>query len=167
MKHLLFLVVLLMSISAAQAQKQKDYVPVPSTDYHLRTDIEPVNGWHHLQDTTKKAPHTFSKGELVHVIGIASPRWAYIETPSFYYYIPQASIQGLDAAGLLAIQEKLNAPLPKDASTGKISYSEVIQLPGTTKNELYARGKLWFAKTFNSAQNVIQADDKEIWRFSR
>lgn len=45
--------------------------------------------------------------------------------------------------------------------TDKLSYSEVMTVEGISKQELYNRGKLWFAKAFNSANNVIQLDDKE------
>lgn len=49
---------------------------------------------------------------------------------------------------------------PRDA-TGKIVYTEVIEMPNMTKDILYSRAYEWFAKTFNSAQNVIQMQDKE------
>lgn len=50
--------------------------------------------------------------------------------------------------------------LPKD-ETGKIVFTEVVEVPNVTKDQLYSRAYEWFAKTFNSAQNVIQMQDKE------
>jgi hypothetical protein len=41
------------------------------------------------------------------------------------------------------------------------TFSEVVEVPNVTKDELYIRGKSWFAKTFKSANNVIQMDDKD------
>ncbi len=66
-------------------------------------------------------------------------------------------------APLAHAQKEKDAPLtlPMDADTKQITYTGVIEVPGATKNELYARGKVWFANAFKSAQNVIQADDKE------
>lgn len=60
-------------------------------------------------------------------------------------------------------QKDKDAPLalPFDSETHQVAYTGVIDVPGATKNELYARGKVWFANAFKSAQNVIQADDKD------
>jgi len=51
--------------------------------------------------------------------------------------------------------------LPIDSTTKQISYTKVIEVPGTTKIDLYSRANEWFAKTYNSSQNVLQAQDKE------
>lgn len=56
--------------------------------------------------------------------------------------------------------EKINFPI--DSFTHKITYTEVVILDSSTsKLELYSRVREWFAKTYNSAMNVIQMDDKE------
>ena len=67
------------------------------------------------------------------------------------------------AAPVAYAQKEKDAPitLPMDADTHLITYSGVVEVAGTSKGELYARGKVWFANAFKSAQNVIQADDKE------
>jgi hypothetical protein len=44
---------------------------------------------------------------------------------------------------------------------GKIVFTEVIEMPNITKDALYTRAYEWFAKAFNSANNVIQMQDKE------
>jgi hypothetical protein len=43
----------------------------------------------------------------------------------------------------------------------KINFSAVVPVEGATKDELYARTKLWFANAFTSANDVIQLDDPE------
>lgn len=53
-----------------------------------------------------------------------------------------------------------NVHLPVDSSSKKISYAEVVTCKGLTKDDLYVRAREWFAKTYNSAQQVIQMDDK-------
>ena len=50
--------------------------------------------------------------------------------------------------------------LPIDSTTHLITYSEVVKVDGN-KDELYSRAREWFAKTYNSAKNVIQMDDKD------
>ena len=50
--------------------------------------------------------------------------------------------------------------LPIDSTTHLITYSEVVKVDGN-KDELYSRAREWFAKTYNSAQSVIQMDTKD------
>lgn len=61
---------------------------------------------------------------------------------------------------LIALFNTAFAQLPIDSSTNLITYSKVIQANGT-QQELYSRAREWFAKTYNSAQSVIQMDDKD------
>ncbi len=56
-------------------------------------------------------------------------------------------------------QEKLFDILP--IQNGIVIYSNVIQVDGVNKNELYLRAKKWFVMTYNSANDVIQLDDLE------
>jgi Domain of unknown function (DUF4468) with TBP-like fold len=56
-------------------------------------------------------------------------------------------------------QDKLMEILPlKD---GIVTYSSVIPVNETPKDELYSRAKKWFASTYKSSNDVIQLDDKE------
>ena len=48
-----------------------------------------------------------------------------------------------------------------DSTNGNIVFSEVIIIDSTNKNELYSRAREWFALTFNSADAVLQMDDRE------
>lgn len=50
--------------------------------------------------------------------------------------------------------------IPFNEETGKVEYTDVIQVKGS-KDELFSRAKKWTASAFKSAQNVIQAEDKE------
>lgn len=50
---------------------------------------------------------------------------------------------------------------PIDPDTHLITYTEVVSAQGIPQTELYARAKLWFAGTFKSAKDVVQADEKE------
>jgi hypothetical protein len=50
---------------------------------------------------------------------------------------------------------------PVDPTSQLITYSGVVPVAGASQAELYARGKLWFANTFRSPKDVVQADEKE------
>jgi hypothetical protein len=54
-----------------------------------------------------------------------------------------------------------NKKFPIDSRTGKITYAEVVNVDSVSSKVLYLRAKEWFVHSFNSAQNVIQLDDKE------
>lgn len=49
---------------------------------------------------------------------------------------------------------------PVDANTGRLLYSEVVRVDSVNSQELYVRAHSWIARSFNSASNVIQLDDK-------
>jgi hypothetical protein len=51
--------------------------------------------------------------------------------------------------------------LPVDSATHLITYQEVVEAPKINKNDLYTRGRQWFAESFKSANSVLQMDDKE------
>ena len=42
-----------------------------------------------------------------------------------------------------------------------LTFSEVIEVSGADKSELFTRGREWFNETFNSANDVLQIADKE------
>jgi hypothetical protein len=42
----------------------------------------------------------------------------------------------------------------------QLIYSDVIELENVSQDDLYNRGKIWFANTYVSANDVIQLDDK-------
>ncbi|NCC10596.1 MAG: DUF4468 domain-containing protein [Bacteroidia bacterium] len=43
-----------------------------------------------------------------------------------------------------------------------ITYTQIIECPGKTKNQLYVLLNYWFTATFNDANSVIQLKDKEL-----
>lgn len=50
------------------------------------------------------------------------------------------------------------------AKVEDLSFEEVIDLPGMSKEKLYIRANSWFVDIFNSAESVIQFQDKEEGR---
>lgn len=62
----------------------------------------------------------------------------------------------------LSYSQENKIELPVDASTGKITYSEVIQLDKSlSKDELFGRAKTCFVNVFKDSKEVIQNEDKE------
>ena len=50
-------------------------------------------------------------------------------------------------------------PLPLDSITRKVTYRAVVQAPGATKAELYARAKKWFAAAPSTTKMPLDTDD--------
>jgi hypothetical protein len=64
-----------------------------------------------------------------------------------------------DSASAQKYQYKGIQNFPVDSSTHKVMYSGVIEVPGATQAQLYAKTKAWLASHYNSAKAVIQVDD--------
>ncbi|WP_461633370.1 DUF4468 domain-containing protein [Labilibaculum euxinus] len=50
------------------------------------------------------------------------------------------------------------AQLPRNEKNGQIEYSEVVQLEGMTKDEIYKKTKLWMISTLKSGDNMVELD---------
>ena len=57
--------------------------------------------------------------------------------------------------------ENLGKELSLDKNNS-LSYSQVIEAEGKTKDELYVALNYWFTATFNDANSVIKLNDKEV-----
>jgi hypothetical protein len=66
-------------------------------------------------------------------------------------------------AFLLPILAKAQNPFnfPLDSTTGRISYSQVIDLPKKSKDDIYKSLKLWIAKEYVNPKEVVNVDDPE------
>lgn len=53
------------------------------------------------------------------------------------------------------------AQMPISDETSLYTYQDVVETPGISSKDLYVRANSWFATRYNSAQNVIQYNDKE------
>ncbi len=42
-----------------------------------------------------------------------------------------------------------------------LTYTEIVKVDSVSKSELYNRAKIWFATTYNSANDVIQMENKD------
>ena len=48
---------------------------------------------------------------------------------------------------------------PIDATTSRVTFEGVVPTEGISKADLYSRARAWFAKTFTSADAVLQLED--------
>ena len=51
--------------------------------------------------------------------------------------------------------------MPVDKETGRITYEEVVEVSGRTQGQLYSTAREWYVNRFNSAEAVLQMEDKE------
>lgn len=51
--------------------------------------------------------------------------------------------------------------VPYDKESGAVKYSEVVQVDGATKDQLYERARKWIATTYRSAKDVNQYESKD------
>lgn len=162
MKRLLPLPLLLLAASVAHAQQAKNFVQFDGGLFNLMPGWGQVMLYTNLADTTAKPSLRLARTKQVTIVGEFSPRWAVTRREGISYFVRQAELVGL-APGQTVKQlaTTLTAPLPFDTSTHLIDFAKVVQEPGASKDELYARGKVWFAETFKSTKNAIQVDDKD------
>jgi len=162
MKKLLPVLALVLAAPLAHAQKARDFIQFEPINFTLVSGQEQVPAYYSFADTLKKPTLQLVRTTSVAVIGQFSPRWAVIKrSGGYHYFIRQSELAGLAPGQTVKqVADFVNAPLPIDVATKLINFTKVVQAPGVTKDELYARGKAWFATISKSARDVIQTDDK-------
>ena len=48
------------------------------------------------------------------------------------------------------------AQFPIDEETGQVKYTEVVELPGMTKKQIYDKAKFWIVSTLKSGDNMVE-----------
>lgn len=69
--------------------------------------------------------------------------------------------QFLLVAGLLITNIGLSQKLPIDSETKKITYTEVVEVPGLKKDDLYSKAKAWFVTSTGTTKLALELEDKE------
>lgn len=54
--------------------------------------------------------------------------------------------------------------LPRDEKTGRYTYQEVVKVEGASARDLYSQARAWVARTYVSAQDVVQLEDSDAAR---
>lgn len=138
---------------------QKLQATAPPTTYHVGSEQAPL--YHTPADTTKKTGFFLSAGAEATVVGEYSPRWVIVKREGFLYLTPTQRFTDYNSANLEAGRAADAAGLPVDPQTKLITYQGVVEVPGVNKIELYRRAYEWVAKTYRSANDVIQMQDKD------
>jgi len=105
-----------------------------------------------LADTLRPADLFVPSQSAVSVVGELSPRWVVAEREGFRYYSPAAALVGYDPA---------DADLPPlSATTHRITYEGVVQVPGASQAELFARARQWVAQAYDQQNAELERQDE-------
>lgn len=64
-------------------------------------------------------------------------------------------------SSMSAFAQKQDVKFPINTETGKIYFSDVVEVKDKSKDDLFISANTWFANTFNSSKDVIQYSDKD------
>lgn len=121
----------------------------PPLTYHVGLVKAPL--YRSAADTAgKPSRYLFSQAEAI-VVGQFSPRWVIVKSEGFLYLTPADKLRDYDPADA----EKL----PIDSRTQRITYEGVVQVPGVSQADLYARATAWVAQAYTSNNAVLEQQD--------
>jgi hypothetical protein len=153
--HLLFLI-----LSMPLASHAQELVAThPSVTY--RVGSEKASLYRTPADTANKSKWFLSPGEEAYVVGEFSPRWAVVKRTGTLYLPPARNLADYNSARVKSDRAADAAGMPIDPQTHLITYQGVVEVPSVNKADLYTRAYAWIAKTYRSANDVIQMQDKE------
>lgn len=152
-----FVLILLLAGPAAAQQLPTSAPPKP---YHVGNERAPL--YRTPADTARPAGFFLAPHEQVNVVGQFSPRWVVVKRTGFAYLVALAKLVDL-LAGTTAPPPHLadGTLLPIDAENQQVTYQGVVEVPGASKDQLFDRALEWMAKTYQSANDVVQIKDKE------
>lgn len=55
-----------------------------------------------------------------------------------------------------------NATLPFDSTTGRILFTNIVEVDNSSKDVLYNKARTWFSTHFNSGETVLDMDEKAL-----
>ncbi|MBH8567888.1 DUF4468 domain-containing protein [Microvirga sp. STS02] len=155
---LIGLLVALLLPAAVAAQK----LPASDPPKTYRVGSERVPLYRSPADTARAASTSLAPNETATVVGRYSPRWLVVKRTGFLFLAASEQLIDPDAQ-VPNLQPRLadGTLLPLDEQTHRVTYEGVVEVPGATQNQLYDRALEWMAKTYQSANDVVQIKDKE------
>lgn len=137
------------------------WLPLVATAQRLRETAAPIIYHVGLQkaplyrsfgDTIINKPSFYlpSQSEAV-VVGKVSSRWVVTKREGFLYLLPVRTLSDYDPEDA--------SPLPIDAQTQLITYQGVVEVPGVSQADLYARAAAWVNQTYNPADRKMEQQD--------
>jgi|GEM_PF-925764 len=85
--------------------------------------------------------------------------YLYLKTKTMKKTILMTLLAMLCLSATAQIKDTVGLNLP--IVDGKIVYEGIVDIPGTTKNDLYQNAQQWFVDFFKSSKDVIQNQDKD------
>jgi hypothetical protein len=119
------------------AAAQRLVATLPPVTYHVGLTKAPL---YSNADTLRRPNLLLPSQSAVVVVGRFSPRWVVVKREGFLYLTPINKLSDYDANDV--------APLPIDPQTQLISYQGVMQVPGVSQADLYARAAAWATRTY-------------------
>jgi hypothetical protein len=134
MKATFFASALLLPLAATA---QRLVATLPPVTYHVGLTKAPL---YSNADTLRRPSLLLPSQSEVVVVGRFSPRWVVVKRDGFLYLTPISKLSDYDASDV--------APLPIDPQTQRITYQGVVQVPGVSQADLYARAAAWATRTY-------------------
>ena len=153
-----YLVLGLLLPAAAAAQT----LPTSASPKAYRVGEERAMLYRSPADTVKSSSFYLAPHEEVKVVGQFSPRWVVVKRTGYAYLVARDKLIDLTQPANLPQPHLADGTLlPLDAETRQVTYQGVVEVPGATKDQLYDRALEWMAKTYQSANDVVQIKDKD------
>lgn len=131
---------------AATAQKLQ--ANAPAVEYEV---TQKALLYRNPADTTSgKSDFFLYPGEEATIVGQFSPRWAIVKRTGFLFLISTQNLRDYNTD-----------LLPIDSETKQFTYQGIKEVANVSKSDLFSRAFEWVAQSYNSAQNVVQMQDKE------
>ncbi|MGI4832155.1 MAG: DUF4468 domain-containing protein [Janthinobacterium lividum] len=131
------------------ARAQQFAATHPPVTYRVGLVRAPL--FRHPADTLRPADMFVPSQAAVGVVGELSPRWVVVEREGFRYLASAAALVGYDPADA--------DPLPLSATTHRLTYEGVVQVPGTSQADLFARARRWVSEAYNQQNAELTRED--------
>ncbi|MGI4743081.1 MAG: DUF4468 domain-containing protein [Janthinobacterium lividum] len=128
------------------ALAQRPVATEPPLTYHVGLTKAPL--YHSLADTLRRPSFLLPSQAEALVVGRYSARWVVVRREGFLYFLPVQKLSDYDP-------EDAN-PLPIDSQTQLITYQGVVEVPGISQADLYARANAWIAQTYTPADALVE-----------
>ena len=125
------------------ASGQRLVATLPPVTYHVGLTKAPLYG---SADTLHRPNMLLPSQSEVVVVGRFSPRWVVVKRQGFLYLTPINKLSDYDPTDV--------APLPIDPETQRITYQGIVQVPGASQADLYARAAAWAARTYSLPSQI-------------
>lgn len=136
-----FACVLLLPL-AASAQTLR--ATLPPITYHVGRVAAPLFS---SADTLRRPSFMLPSFSEAVVVGRVSPKVVVVRREGFFYAMPVNRLSDYDP-------DDTN-PLPLDPQTRLITYQGIVEVPGVSQADLYARASAWVAATYPTGDNVL------------